>query len=106
MQARKITGTVTIVWVPSHCGVDENEAADKLADMGTKLDQSDIPITHDIAKARVKKQKWSVTHKRAKKIFEERLKPRLQIVRKWPRRIQSLNLILKPPPLVVCVMKI
>ena len=42
---------VTILWVPSHCGCEGNEAADRLADEGTKLDQSNVPITMAIAKA-------------------------------------------------------
>ena len=36
--------------------VDGIEKADSLADKGTKLKQKDIPITHDIARARIKKQ--------------------------------------------------
>ena len=43
--------------MPSHYEVDSIEEADSLADKGTKLKQKDIPITHDIARARIKKQK-------------------------------------------------
>ena len=47
-------GFVTILWVPSHYGVDGLEEADSLVDKGTKLKQKDIPITHDIARAKIK----------------------------------------------------
>ena len=33
---------VTILWVPSHCGCEGNETADRLADEGTKLDHSNV----------------------------------------------------------------
>ena len=40
----------------SHYGVDGIEKADSLAEKGTKLKQKDIPITHDIERARIKKK--------------------------------------------------
>ena len=42
--------------MPSHYAVDGIEEADSLADKETKLKQKDMPITHDIARARIKKQ--------------------------------------------------
>ena len=53
--------TVTILWIPSHCGCEGNEEADRLAEEGTKLEQSEVPITFAIAKARVNKRSWSVS---------------------------------------------
>ena len=70
---------VTILWLPSHCGCEGNEEADRLADEGTKLDQTKIPITFAIAKARVRKRKWEVTHERAKQVYGDRKKPKLEL---------------------------
>ena len=56
IQSRRVKGFVTILWVPSHYAVDGIEEADSLADKETKLKQKDMPITHDIARARIKKQ--------------------------------------------------
>ena len=55
---------------------------------GTKGEQKEIPITQAIAK--VKKKRWTITHKRAKTIFRDKLKPKLNIEKTWPRRVQSL----------------
>ena len=79
----------TILWVPSHYGVEGIEEADSLADKGTKLKQNDIPITHDIAKARTKMQKWQILQKRAKEIFKDKLNPKFS-VEKWARKVRSL----------------
>ena len=68
IQSRRVKGFVTILWVPSHYRVDGIEEADSLADKGTKLKQKDILITHDIARAKIKKQKWQILHKRVKVI--------------------------------------
>ena len=46
-----------MLWVTWHYGVEGIEEADSLADKGTKLKQKDIPITHDIARAGIKRQK-------------------------------------------------
>lgn len=81
---------VTILWLPSHCGCEGNEEADRLADEGTKLDQTKIPITFAIAKARVRKRKWEVTHERAKQVYGDRKKPKLELERKWPRSVRTL----------------
>ena len=64
-----------MLWVTWHYGVEGIEEADSLADKGTKLKQKDIPITHDIARARIKKQKWKILH-RAKEIFKDKLEPK------------------------------
>ena len=81
---------ITILWIPSHCGCEGNEEADRLADEETKLEQAGIPITYDIAKARVRKRQWEVTHKRAKDIYGERKKPKLEVEKAWPRSVRSL----------------
>ena len=58
IQSRRVKGFVIMLWVPSQYGIDGIVEADSLVDKGTKLKQKDIPITHDIARARIKKQKW------------------------------------------------
>ena len=72
----------TILWVPSHYGVEGIEEADSLADKGTKLKQIDIP-SHMIS------QKWQILQKRAKEIFKDKLKPKFS-VEKWARKVRSL----------------
>ena len=43
--------SVTLQWIPSHCGVGENEEADRLSKMGSKLEQSAHPMSYSKAKA-------------------------------------------------------
>ena len=86
---QEVKGFLTILWMPSLYGVDGIEEADSLADKGTKLKQKDIPITHDIAKAITKRQKWQILQKRAKEIFKDKLNPKFS-VEKWARKVRSL----------------
>ena len=58
-----------------HYGVDTIEDADSLADKGTKLKQKDIPITHDIARAGIKRQN-DRSPKKTKEILKDKLKPK------------------------------
>jgi len=90
LQARRLDSQVTILWVPSHCGVEGNEEADRLAELGTKLDQSEIPVTQAISNAKIRRGKWKVVHERAKRIFQDKRKPNLKVEKLWPRRVQSL----------------
>ena len=76
--------------MPSHCGCEGNEAADRLADEGTRLDQSEIPITMAIAQARIKKRSWEVTHERAAETYQGRKKPKFDVESSWPRHVRSL----------------
>lgn len=46
--------SVVIVWVPSHCGVKGNEAADEGAALGAEKDQRGIPCSFGGVKRRVK----------------------------------------------------
>ena len=46
---------VTLQWIPSHCGVEGNERADRLAAEGASMEQSEVPLPLRIAKARIKK---------------------------------------------------
>ena len=42
--------SVTLQWIPSHCGVGGNEEADRLSKMGSKLEQSAQPMSYSEAK--------------------------------------------------------
>jgi len=55
-----IKGT-TIQWIPSHCGIEGNERADRLADEATKLPQENVAVDFQTVKALIKrrcKKKW------------------------------------------------
>ena len=45
---------ITMQWVPSHCGIEHNEEADKLAKLGTLKDQSVVPTIFAAVKAKIK----------------------------------------------------
>eukprot|EP00664_Eupelagonemidae_sp_cell27_P002451 gene2450-2892_t len=47
--------TLTVQWIPSHCGVKWNERADELAKEGTKKEQADEAIGLDAAAAEVRR---------------------------------------------------
>ena len=38
---------VTLCWIPSHCGTEGNEEADRLANLGAKLPQEDAPVSYE-----------------------------------------------------------
>ena len=42
--------SVTLQWIPSHCGVGGNKGADQLSKMGSKLEQSAHPMSYSEAK--------------------------------------------------------
>ena len=86
----RIDSQVTIMWIPSHCGIEGNERADQLASAGTLLNQDTIPVTHAITKAKIKRRKWQIEHPRAKATYGERRKPRAEVEGKWPRRVRTL----------------
>ena len=69
--------------------MEGNEEADRLAELGTKGEQKEIPITQ----AKVRKKRWTSTHNRAKTIFRDKLKPKLNIEKTWPRRFNHGGLI-------------
>ena len=83
-------GCITLVWIPSHCGVAGNEEADRLADMGSKMSQDGVPVTHATAKARIRREKWTIGHARAEEVYGERRRPKFEVEREWPRNVRSL----------------
>ena len=86
----RINSQVTIMWIPSHCGIEGNERADQLANAGALMSQDDIPVTHAITKAKIKARKWQIEHPRAKAMYGERRRPREEIEKRWPRSVRTL----------------
>ena len=48
------TTDLTLCWIPSHVETYGNDKADKLAELGMGRDQTDAPVTFNIAKAKIK----------------------------------------------------
>ena len=81
---------ITLLWIPSHCDITGNDKADKLADSGTRMSQSNIPVTHEIIKAKIRRAPWQISHPEAKETFRNRRKPQLDIESRWPRNVRVL----------------
>ena len=86
----KIEGETTLLWVPSHCEIHGNDKADRLADRGTRLDQSDVPVSQKIVIAKIRGKKWSIEHARAKATYKDRRKPKFDVEKTWPRNVRML----------------
>ena len=55
-------GKISLLWIPAHFDLPGNEVADDLAKRATVLQQGETPVSYAIAKARIKKRKWSPKH--------------------------------------------
>jgi ribonuclease HI len=75
LELSKQETTIEICWIPSHCGTNGNEKADKLAEEGSKRSQEDAPVTEGIVRAKIKNREWNIEHPGAKATFSERRKP-------------------------------
>ena len=87
---RKIDCNLSLLWVPSHCNIPGNEKADQLANLGTKMSQLRVPVSEKIMKARIRRTKWKISHERVSRIYKNRRKPKIELERKWPRRVRTL----------------
>ena len=45
---------ITLQWIPSHCNIDGNESADKLAKVGSMMDQPERPVPQSTCKQIIK----------------------------------------------------
>ena len=89
-EAHLVNNKPTILWIPSHCDVKGNEEADKMAELGSRMDQSEVPVAHAMVKARIKSKKWTVTHRRAAEMYGDRRSPMFAVEREWPRDARRL----------------
>ena len=90
MKMFELQYSTTVLWVPSHCGIPGNDKADELAKTGSELPQDDIPVTHQIMKAKIKSRGWPITHPRAAETFGNKRKPDWKVEKKWPKAVRSL----------------
>ena len=86
----EIACPITLLWYPSHCGIADNERADMLAEVGSRLPQEEVPVSHAIVKAKINNRRWKIQHERAACTFRGRREPRRDIESKWPRSVRIL----------------
>ena len=79
----QINKSITLTWVPSHCGVIGNELADAQAVEACGMNQEGIGWLFDVAKARCKaaQEKMTLTNERCKKVYGGK------IVRGWEKEV-------------------
>ena len=79
-----------MLWIPSHVDIPGNEIADELAGLGSAMDQSKIPVTQNIIKARIKCRKWNIQHGRAARMYGDRQSPKMDVEKRWPPKPRKL----------------
>ena len=73
----QLESQITLLWLPSHCDIPGNDKADRLANSGTKMSQTGVPVPHTIVKAKIRRCPWKITNAQAKQIYGTRRKPLL-----------------------------
>ena len=88
----ELTTKVTILWIPSHCSIAGNDQADDLAKQGFTMPQENTPVsvTHKSVKAKIMGRKWQIKHARAKETYGNRLGPKIEVEKTWPRKVRTL----------------
>jgi ribonuclease HI len=86
----RLTTQITLLWIPSHCGIRGNEEADDLAKHGSDMAQDNVPVSHKSVKARIKARKWDLEHPRARELYGARRSVRLDVEKAWPRKVRAL----------------
>ena len=90
LQLSILKTNIVVLWIPSHVDIAGNEEADALANTGATMDQTGIPVAHSTVKARIKRRRWNVEHERAVEIYGKRRKPKMEVEKKWPRKVRTL----------------
>ena len=68
-----LTGTLQLVWVPSHCGIPGNDLADTLANEAAMMDQEETGWLFEVAKARIwnRNERKPIEHDRVRRTYPE-----------------------------------
>jgi len=86
----RLTTHITLLWIPSHCGIPGNDEADELAKQGSDMPQDNVGVSHKSVKAKILARKWEIKHPRAKEMYGERRGPKMEVEKAWPRSVRSL----------------
>ena len=54
------------------------------------MSQLRVPVSEKIMIARIRRTKWKISHERVSRIYKNRRKPKIELERKWPRRVRTL----------------
>ena len=72
---------ISVIWIPGHCNLPGNEAADGAAKEGTGYDQGQVPVERPTTKAELRRLYYNqnkLTHNVCKKVYSKRIDTSLE----------------------------
>ena len=54
------------------------------------MQQDNVPVSFEIAKARILKRKWTPQLSRARATYQERRSPKSEVEKTWPRQVRTI----------------